>query len=351
MIGGRYQKIREIGRGGMQDVYLAQDVILDREVALKTPQAGQATKRFSESAFFAARINHHNVAKTLDYFQEDEKFYIVEEFVEGVDLSKKMKDHFVLLDPYLGAKVLHHLAKGVAASHHAGVIHRDLKPSNIIVSNDFGFETLKITDFGIATLSEQVFDEAAKDGDITRSNSGTIKGAIPYMAPEMMFRKPGVQPGKPVDIWAVGAMMFYLLTGEFPFGLYLDAVANVAKRERKPWPPFMEKPQFSPLAQSLKTIVDVCLSYEPEKRPTADDLMLKCQELCYNSSPRFEGRVTRYIQNQASGFILSGSREVFFSRDSVYGPWKTGLPVGTRVCFASYPGSPRERAHPVIALR
>ena len=351
MIGGRYQKIRDIGSGGMQDVFLARDIILDREVALKTPQAGQATKRFSQSALIAARINHHNVAKTLDYFEENGKFYIVEEFVEGVDLSKKMKDDFPILDPYLGAKVLHYLAKGVAASHHAGVIHRDLKPSNVIVSNDFGFETIKITDFGIATLSEQVFDDAAKDGDITRSISGTIKGAIPYMAPEMMFREMNAPPAKPADIWSVGAMMFFLLTGHYPFGISFNAVANVKNRAREPWPPFMGNLQFSPLAQSLKTIVDLCLSYEPEKRPTADDLMLKCQELCYHSSPRFEGRVTRYIQNQASGFILSGRREVFFSRDSVYGPRRTGLPLGTRVCFASYPGSPRERAHPVIALR
>jgi serine/threonine-protein kinase len=351
MIGGRYQKIREIGRGGMQDVYLARDIILDREVALKTPQAGQATKRFSQSALIAARINHHNVAKTLDYFQEDGKFYIIEEFVEGVDLSKKMRDDFVVLDPYLGAKVLHLLAKGVAASHHAGVVHRDLKPSNVIVSNDLGFETLKITDFGIATLSEQVIEEAVKSDDITRSNSGTIKGAIPYMAPEMMFRKMGESPGKPVDIWSVGAMMFFLLTGEYPFGISFEAVANVKNQDRKAWPSFMENPQFSSLARDLKAIVDLCLTYEPEKRLTADDLVSKCQELCYNLSPRYEGIVANHIQNQVSGFIMAADREVFFSRESVYGPKKTVLPIGTRVCFASYPGSPRERAHPVIALR
>lgn len=351
MIGERYQKIRDIGRGGMQDVHLVRDVTLDRDVALKTPQVGQATKRFRQSALIAARINHHNVAKTLDYLEEKGKFYIVEEYVEGVDLSKKMKDDFVILDPYLGAKVLHHLAKGVAASHHVGVIHRDLKPSNVIVSNDLSFETIKITDFGIATLSEQVFEEAAKGGDITQSNSGTIKGAIPYMAPEMMFRKAGDQPGKPADVWSLGAMMFFLLTGDYPFGISFQAVANVANRERKPWPSFMENPQFSPLVQSLKTIIDLCLRHEPAQRPTADEIVSKCQELCYNSSVRYEGRIANYIQGNASGFIVSDSRQVFFSRESVYGPRGAVLPVGTRVCFASYPGHPRERAHPVMALR
>jgi serine/threonine protein kinase len=96
-------------------------------------------------------------------------------------------------------------AKGVAASHHAGVVHRDLKPSNIIAEPGVNLHQLKITDFGISTLTEEVFAQAAKNGDLTRSTSGTIRGALPYMAPEMMFRSPGDHPGSEADIWSLGA--------------------------------------------------------------------------------------------------------------------------------------------------
>jgi serine/threonine-protein kinase len=174
--------------------------------------------------------------------------------------------------------------KGVAASHRVGVIHRDLKPSNIMVNTGVNFRHLKITDFGIATFTKDVFDEAAKGGDIMRSNSGTIKGALPFMAPEMMFRKPGENPGATVDIWSLGAMMFKLLTGEYPFGVYLEAAVNVKNRDRKAWPEFMTSyAQFKPLATELQAIVDSCLEYDPAARPTAEDLIRKCEDLCYLS--------------------------------------------------------------------
>ena len=130
VVSSRYVVQSHIGRGGMQDVYLASDQLLGIEVALKTPQAGQTDKRFSQSAVIAARINHHNVAKSLDYIEEDDRLFLIEEYVQGETLETKLA-RFGAVDPHLGARVFHHIAKGIAASHHAGVIHRDLKPSNI----------------------------------------------------------------------------------------------------------------------------------------------------------------------------------------------------------------------------
>lgn len=127
LVAGRYRIIAHVGRGGMQDVYSARDLLLETNVALKTPQAGQAARRFKQSAILAARVNHYNVAKTLDYIEENDSVYLIEEFVQGETLEDKMT-RYGLLDPYLGALVFHHLCKGIAASHHAGVIHRDLKP-------------------------------------------------------------------------------------------------------------------------------------------------------------------------------------------------------------------------------
>ena len=351
IVGSRYQIIDHIGRGGMQEVFLARDQLLEMEVALKTPQVGQVAKRFKNSARIAARVNHHNVAKTLDYFTDSGVECLVEEFVPGETLEAKL-ERFGCLDPHLGAGVLHHLAKGVAASHRVGVVHRDLKPSNIMVTGGVNLQHLKITDFGIATLTQEVFDDAAKYGDITRSTSGTIRGALPFMAPEMMFRQPGENPGKTVDIWSVGAMMFKLLTGEYPFGVYLEAAVNVKNRERKPWPRFMtQKAQFTPLAKELQALVDSCLQYDPENRPTAQDLSVKCQDLCYLSVKRKEGTVTNLIQNGYSGFIDGPDEKVFFPMESVYGAVRPDTNQHRHVCYSSFPGSPRFRAHPVIVLK
>lgn len=350
VIGGRYRIIKHVGRGGMQEVYQANDSLLDIDVALKTPQTALAAKRFRASALVAARVNHHNIAKTLDYFIEGDSEYLIEEFIDGETLDEKQQK-LGILDPHIGARTLHLLAKGVAASHRADVIHRDLKPSNVMSNKGVNVHQLKITDFGIATLTKELFDDAANAGDITLSNSGTIKGALPFMAPEMMFRKPGENPGESVDIWSIGAMMFKLLTGDFPFGVYLDAAVNVKNKERKPWPSFMtSNPQFAPLALELQAVVDSCLEYDLEARPSALDIAQKCEELCYLAVERYEGIVQNLIQNGHSGFI-TGDKGAFFSMESVYGALKPNIGENKLVCFSCFPGSPRPRAHPVLVIK
>lgn len=348
IIGGRYKVIKHIGAGGMQDVYLVHDNFLGNQVALKTPQLGQKTKRFQASAVIAARVNHHNVAKTLDYFEEDGNVYLIEEFVAGHTLEDKIERR-KFLDPHLASRVLHLLAKGINASHQQGVIHRDLKPSNVMVDSGSGVDHLKITDFGIATLTEDVFDEAAESGDLTRSTSGTVKGALPFMSPEMMFRKPGDKLTCAMDIWSIGAMMFRLLTGIYPFGVYLEAAVNVKTQNRAPWPAFMTaNNQFAPLARELQDIVDSCLEYVPENRPTAEDLITRCQNLCYMTSKRHEGVVNAMIQNGYSGFASNRAHSVFFSIHSVYGNARPSKL--SNISYSRFKGKPNYRAHPVVVI-
>lgn len=350
IVSGRYQIQKHIGRGGMQDVYLAVDSLLGMNVALKTPQPGQKDKRFAQSAKLAARVNHHNVAKTLDYIDENGSLFLIEEFVEGETLEDKLKK-FGVVDPHLAVRILHHLSKGIAASHHAGVVHRDLKPSNIMTEPGVNLHNLKITDFGIATLTEELLTEAARDGDLTRSTSGTIKGALPYMAPEMMFRAPGDHPGHPADIWSLGAMMFRLLTGEYPFGVFLDAAVNVKNKTRKAWPAFMSaNPQFQPIASELVSIVEKCLNYNPDNRPSADELVSLCDELCYINVHRVEGVVNNFIQNGYSGFADGDGGRVFFSMESVYGPRRPQIEKNNKICYCMFPGVPRDRAHPIVVI-
>jgi len=351
VIGDRYVIKQHIGRGGMQDVYLAYDERLSSNVALKTPQPGQQDKRFSQSAKIAARVNHHNVAKTLDYLEYENSLFLIEEYIAGENLDQKLK-YFGVIDPHLAARIFLHIAKGVAASHHAGVIHRDLKPSNIIVSPGVNFQELKVTDFGIATLTEEIFEEAAREGDLTRSTSGTIRGALPYMAPEMMFRSPGEHPGFPLDIWSLGALMFQLMAGEVPFGFYLQAAVNVQNRNRRPWPNFMtENPQYKPLAKDLQSLVDRCLSYEIEARPSADELVKEISTLCYINVDREEGTVTNLIQNNYSGFADSvNGKTIFFSMESAYGMKRPNSTTHRRICYSCFPGTPRDRGHPIVTL-
>jgi serine/threonine-protein kinase len=237
----------------------------------------------------------------------------------------------------MAAYLLIRTAKGLAASHNAGVAHRDLKSSNVLV--DAALTRIKITDFGIATLAEELFEEVIRVGDLTKSTSGTIRGALPYMAPEMMFRKAGDYVGKEADIWSLGAMTFRLMTGEYPFGEGMMVPVNVQNQTRQPWPAFMRaKSQFSPLANSLMEIVEACLKYDKANRPIAVALVQKCEAICFNFMPRSTGVVQR-MMGTTRGFIRAANGEsIFYHNDSVCGKLRAG--VGSKVSFSQYPGSP-----------
>jgi serine/threonine-protein kinase len=351
VVGGRYAIVSELGSGGMQHVYRAYDRLRGVEVALKTPQAGQVLKKFANSAIISARINHHNVAKTLDYLEEDGAPYLAEELVEGGTIEEACLAPAGFVDPHTGARLFRLLAKGLAASHHAGVVHRDLKPSNIVVGGGYNLDSVKITDFGIATLTEEVFEEEITErGDITKTTSGTVKGALPYMAPEMMFRKTGDYVGREADVWSLGAVMFHVLTGTLPFDEGLIVPANVMTGKRAPWPTFMtNNQQFASLAQSLQELIEWCLQKAVADRPSADDLMNACNDLMYYSGTWVTGRVHN-MPAPSFGYIYgSDGRKAFFHRDSTYGPTKPT--VGAKVLYSSSDGTPHQRAFPLIVCR
>lgn len=347
VIGGRYVVEHYIDEGGMQFVYAARDQLADRIVALKTPKNKSATKRFRRSAIVAAKVNHPNVAKTLDYIRDGQNRYLIEELIVGADLSKALLLRTTFLDPYLVAKVLHHMAKGLAAAHHAGVIHRDLKPTNLMVIGGYSMSELKITDFGIAKMAEEELVEAAEGGQQTLSASQTAVGALPYMAPEAIDTPKSVTQA--ADVWSLGAMIFHLLTGQQPFGAGLRAVQKIMLAERPAPPAFvLSNPQFSPLASELLNIANACMQKDPAARPTADDLVAQCGSLCYTVTERAEGVVSR-VKYDAWGFISSEAGEAFFHMDSVFGP-PPKLKVGDRVLFSAYTGGGSPRAYPVLKI-
>lgn len=345
LAGDRYEVTGFIGEGGMQFVYKAKDLVLDRAVALKTPKNLSAEKRFRRSAIVAAKVNHPHVAKTLDYFETEERSYLVEEYVQGGDLEKALLEKVATIDPYLVAKIFHHLAKGLAASHHAEVVHRDLKPTNVMVSGGFQVDAIKITDFGIAKMAEEELVEAAEGGNETITGSQTAVGALPYMAPEAIDAPREVS--YPADIWSIGAMMFEILCGQKPFGSGLRAVHKIIEAEFPNVPEHITKnPQFSPLSQALIEIIKTCLQKDPAARPTADQLVKVCGTLCYPISERYEGMV-KLIKFNSWGFIVDHSGDVFFHYDSVYGERPKS---GDKVLYSKFSGGGAWRAHPVIKM-
>ncbi|WP_428969107.1 serine/threonine-protein kinase [Sphingomonas sp. Xoc002] len=343
---GRYVIIEKIGDGGMQSVFKAHDTLVDREVALKTPLPGQVAKKFVNSAVIAARVNNPYVAKTYDYFEHDDKPYLIEELVDGCNLEDIFPEG-TFVDPNTGAHIMLALAKGIAASHKAGVVHRDLKPSNIVCERGSLLNKVKITDFGIATLADEIFAQEALSGDLTKSTSGTVKGAMPYMSPEMLFRQPGDHPGKPSDIWSLGSMMFKILTGIYPFGVNMMVPVNISNGTRADWPDGMvAKVQFAALVRELQAIIDRCTAKDPTHRPTADDIVKECENLCFCSSNR-HGKISSVSGNTGRIRTASGTT-AFFHIDSFYGD--TPPLVGDRVLFATFPGTPYPRAHPIGRL-
>jgi serine/threonine-protein kinase len=284
----------------------------------------------------------------LDYLDTPSGNYLVEEYIPGKDLKRVLDEHFSYLDPHLAARVLHQLAKGVSASHHAGVFHRDLKPSNIIVSDDPNLTVVKITDFGIAKMAEyEMVEGVDMNNQSSVTGSDTVLGALPYMAPEMITN--AKEATTPADVWAVGAILYHLMTGTPPFGTGLQAIPGIVSGKLPPKPVLLTKTQFAPLGEELWSVVVSCLQPDASKRLTADQLISACAKLCYSDAPRSEGRIARFgFKRKAWGFIDRDGIDVFFHEESFYG----GTPnAGAMVNFACFDGAPNSRAFPVLPLK
>ncbi|WP_352950254.1 serine/threonine-protein kinase [Mesorhizobium sp. M1050] len=344
-IGGRYQTKSWINAGGMQHVYLAEDKLFGREVALKTPKDDAGAKRFRQSAVVSAKVNQENVAKTLDYLEEpDGRAFLVEELVHGADLETVMSIYLPFLPPTTCARLMHQLAKGLAASHSAKVVHRDLKPSNIMIVGGWKFEGAKITDFGIAKLAEDEIGAWAGSQGTTQSK--TVLGAIPYMSPESIndFKVATM----PSDVWSIAAIIYRLLSGAPPFGTGLKSIPKIIDAVAPELPQQVRPVQFLELGRQLFEIVISCLNKDPSKRPTAEELVKHCEALCYSLDP-YELGVISKLNNSATGFIHADhGKDLMYHKANFYGGG--GVSVGKRIWFARAPGLGNDRAFPIVYL-
>jgi serine/threonine protein kinase len=339
--GDRYLAKEWVGAGGMQHVYAAFDQLFERMVALKTPKDDAGEKRFKQSAVVSAKVNHQNVAKTLDYFEDGERPFIVEELVIGADLYSVMNGNLPFLPPSACARIFHQLAKGLAASHAVDVVHRDLKPSNIMVVGGPLFKDVKITDFGIAKMAEEEIGQWAEVGGATSSK--TVLGAIPYMSPEAINDFKVAK--KSSDVWAIAAIVYELLSGELPFGTGLKSIPKIMDAVPPKKPTQIGSAQFKSLGVQVFDLIIRCLDKDEHKRPTAAELVIHCEKLCYSITEYSFGKVSEI--GQYTGRILDdqGVKLMWHPR-CFYGSAKVKL--GTRVWFGRDPGEPWDRAFPIV---
>lgn len=203
-INGRYKIIRSIGSGGMAKVYLARDLILERDVAVKLMAYNfhndeNSIRRFKREALATTELVHPNIVNIYDV-GEDENPYIVMEYIDGMDLKQYIHDHHPI--PYRKTiEIMRQILDAVSYAHQHHIIHRDIKPQNILIDHD---GTVKITDFGIAVALTQ--------NSLTQTNS--LLGSVHYLSPEQAR---GSMATKKSDIYSLGILLFELLTGDVPF--------------------------------------------------------------------------------------------------------------------------------------
>lgn len=204
-ISGRYKILDLIGGGGMANVYLAHDIILDRNVAVKMLRQDltnddEFIRRFRREAQSATSLNHPNIVNIYDVGEEDDIYYIVMEHVDGQTLKQYIQHHSPLKVEE-AIDIMQQLTSAISHAHQNNIVHRDIKPHNILIDND---GNVKITDFGIAM--------ALSSTSITETNS--VLGSVHYLSPEQAR---GGMANKKSDIYSLGIVMFELLTGRLPF--------------------------------------------------------------------------------------------------------------------------------------
>ena len=250
-INDRYEIIKSIGEGGMANVYLAKDTILDRQVAVKVLRGDLSTdekfiRRFQREALSVSNLSHPNIVEVYDVGEEDGQYYIVMEYIEGKTLKQLLYKRGALTLPEV-IDIMTQLTDGLSHAHEAYIIHRDIKPQNIMIEDN---GTIKITDFGIAM--------AVNATQFTQTNS--VMGTVHYLPPEQANGKSATVKS---DIYSLGILMYELLTGSVPFKG--DNAVEIALKHMKEKLPSIRK-QNPLIPQSVENIVIKACAKNPRNR-------------------------------------------------------------------------------------
>ena len=296
----QYKILKQLGKGGMGEVYLAEDTRLKRRVALKVLSSEMSSdasrlERFEQEAHAIAALNHPNIVTIHSIDEAAGVRFITMELVEGNTLSESIRSEGLGLESFYD--IATSIAEALSAAHQKGVIHRDLKPSNIMISNE---GRVKILDFGLAKLSK---DDSVEDASILQTKSktdpGVIMGTAPYMSPEQAL---GQSVDARSDIFSFGIILYQLITGRYPFqGTTITQILTGILRD--------EPAPLTNVKQEVQWIIRRCLQKDPDRRyPSMDLLLDELRSLRKDTSSRLQS-------SQPSGHNLPVQVTTFIGRD------------------------------------
>ena len=284
----RYEILSLIGGGGMSHVYLAHDVILGRDVAIKIlrydfTNEEELHRRFQREALSATSLTHPNIVSVYDVGEDRDMHYIVMEYIKGKTLKQYIQE-FSPLSPAKSVQIMKQLTSAIAHAHENGIIHRDIKPQNILVDVE---GNVKITDFGIATTLNAT--------SYTQTNS--VMGTVHYLSPEQA--RGGIATKKS-DIYSLGIVLYELLTGELPFSG--ESAVSIALKHLQTETPSIRAVDAS-IPQTLENIVLKATAKDPNHRYQSMDEMEKDLQTCLSASRQHEPKFTPPIDDDATRAI------------------------------------------------
>jgi serine/threonine protein kinase/Tol biopolymer transport system component len=308
---GHYRITKLLGRGGMGDVYLAEDTRLNRKVALKCLSAsasddGSRVRRFEQEALAASALNHPNILTVYEFVADQGQQFLVTEFVDGKTLREVLHHPTFALEDVL--RIAEQTALALSAAHKAGIVHRDIKPENIMLRED---GIVKVLDFGLAKLRrpDPRRDEAVRlstaDAELETSPlvtmPGNVMGTTVYMSPEQAR---GKEVDERTDVWSLGVVIYEMLAGAPPFvgETWSDVIAAILKSDA---PPLL--PRVGALPRELERIVEKALRKDREERyRSIKELLIDVRDV--QRELHFQSRRERTTSSH--GPVQSGDRTI-----------------------------------------
>ncbi len=304
-----YRILKQLGVGGMGKVYLAEDLSLGRQVAVKvlTPELTnnpEHLRRFEREARAASALNHPNILTVHEIGESDGTNFIATEFVEGEPLRQLINSGRLKMLEILDIGI--QVASALAAAHEARIVHRDIKPDNIMVRSD---HLVKVLDFGLAkpVLSgANEFDSEGVTQALLKTSPGLVLGTAKYMSPEQAR---GHDVDDRTDIWSLGVVLYRMVTGNTPFNgeTTSDVIASILKTDL---PPIVRESE--PVPRELEQIISKCLRKDREERyQHIKDLLIDLKD--FKQELEFSSRITVHQERQSGQSGPNGKFEPSFS--------------------------------------